>query len=408
MSNRSERRWIAGVCATALSCAAALGVARGSEKLDPTVPQRWVVGAPKGAAPMNRLDPERTGRAGDALPRAPRVAWRARIQGGIAHPVAVDESGAVIVSSSIATLSQVSADGKPAWTARTGSSPAVTSPVLLSDGTRTVLTQNGELLGFDRSGKPRFSVPLPVGPASVVADPLPQADGGLVIASGRNVMRLDRAGGLIARTRMDSSVRSLVQDGTRTLLVGERGDVHEWRPPAEPSRVGSFGGAVSDALRAGANLLSIVDGKKLVELELKSGTRRERAEIPNGSSSSPTLLANGSTRLVTLDGMLLGHDANGEETARVALEPPSLIGDAGVPLSASIGPASPPPIADRAGRIGFVRPGLDAGVVDKSGAIAAADGAACLDPVGVAPAGRGRMVLACRSGVLFLLSDTKP
>lgn len=288
MWKRSDGRWLTtpALAAAALCVGLAVRSASGSETLDPTVPERWMVGPPRGAAPMQRIDGARSGKSQSALPTAPRVLWRARIQGGIAHPAVVDERGSVVVSSPIA-------------------------------------------------------------------------------------------------------------------VVTDRGDVYEWRSGAEPSKLGSFGGGVSGAALHGSRLIAVVDGKRLVDLDLVTSTRHERVEIPRGLGGPPALGADGSTRVVTLDGLLLAHDRTGKETLRVALEPPTVLGDAGATGFASS--ASPPVIVDAKGNVGFVRPGLDAGVVDPAGSIHAATGAACLDPVGVTPAGPDRMLLACRSGVVFLL-----
>lgn len=360
-----------------------------------------MVGPPRGAAPMQRIDGARSGKSQSALPTAPRVLWRARIQGGIAHPAVVDERGSVVVSSPIAVVTELGANGKTAWAARTGSSPPAVAPVLTSDGTRVVLTDAGDLLGFDPNGRQRFAVPLRVPASAAAADPLPLADGGLVVAGGRHVLRLDRGGSTRTRARVDANAVALLARGSATLIVTDRGDVYEWRSGAEPSKLGSFGGGVSGAALHGSRLIAVVDGKRLVDLDLVTSTRHERVEIPRGLGGPPALGADGSTRVVTLDGLLLAHDRTGKETLRVALEPPTVLGDAGATGFASS--ASPPVIVDAKGNVGFVRPGLDAGVVDPAGSIHAATGAACLDPVGVTPAGPDRMLLACRSGVVFLL-----
>jgi hypothetical protein len=267
-----------------------------------------------------------------------------------------------------------------------------------------VLTTGGELFGFDRAGRERFSVALPLVATGRVAQPLPENDGGLVLAAGRNVIRLDRSGVVRASARLDADVATLLRRRSETLIVTERGEIFGWQPPAEPTELGSFAARVDGAALDGDRLSAVVDQKKLVELNLASGTKLQRADVPTGLSGPPALLPGGATRVVTQDGMLLAHDAKGDETLRVALEPPSLIGDAGATV-VSASNASPPLIVDAKGRVGFVRPGLDAGTVDSAGNVRAAAGAACIDPVGVAPAGSGRMVLACRSGVVFLIGD---
>jgi hypothetical protein len=379
------------------------GAASGAERLDPTLPHAWVVGSPRGAAPMVRLDAERSGRAPEALPRAPRVLWRSRVPGGIAHPVTVDDQGALIVSSPIAALTQIAAGGKTLWTVQTGATPPVTAPVLTSDGTRVVLTSGGDLLGFDRAGRRRFSVLLPLAAVRNVAEPLPLDDGGLVVAGGRSVLRLDRGGSLQARALLDADVTVLLSRGRATLIITERGDVAEWHPPSAPTKIASFAGRVDGAARFGSTLIAVVDQARLIDLDLVTGARHERLEMPLGLSGWPSLLPDGGTRIVTLDGLLLGHDSRANETQRVALEPPTLLGSAGAPSAPAS--ASPSVIVDAKGRVGFVRPGLAAGVVDASGTIHSAEGAACLDPVGVTPAGLGRMVLACRSGALWMLGE---
>jgi hypothetical protein len=406
VSSNRDRRLI-GICSGV--GLAALGVvgaqaASGSESIDPTLPQSWTVGAPRGAAPMGRVDARRSGRSASPLPSAPRVLWRARVQGGIAHAVVVDGTGAVVVASQIATLTQLRPDGKIAWSARTGALPAATAPVLLSDGTRVVLNGGGELLGFDASGKQKISAKLALVTSMRVAEPLPLEDGGVVVAAGRSALRLDRSGSTQASARLDAEIVALVARGSDTLLVTERGEVHSWHPPAEPSRLGSFAGRIDGVALARGRLTAVVDQKKLVDLELSTGLRSERTEPPGGLAGPPALSADGTSRTLTPDGLLLAHDAKGNETVRVALEPASQLGDGGSAIFGGAG-GSPPVIVDDQRRVGFVRPGLDAGIVDPSGTIRAAKGAACLDPIGVAPAGSARMVLACRSGVVYMIGD---
>jgi hypothetical protein len=372
----------------------------GAEPLDPTLAQRWVVGTPRGSAPLARIDAERTGRTREPLPARPRVLWRARVQGGIAFAPVVDERGSLLAASPIASITQIGQGGKVLWTARTGATPAATSPVLTSDGTRVVLTQGGELLGFDASGSARFARTLPIAPVRAIADPLPLEDGGLLVSSGRTALRLDKGGAVQARASVDADVTALLGYDAAMLLVTERGDVHAWRPPAEPSRLASFAGRVEGAARAGKSLVAVVDQSKLVVLDLATGSRQERLELPLGLSPWPALLADGGSRVVSFDGQLLGHDRNDNEAQRTALEPPSAPGP-----GLTAGAASPPLIVDLEGRTGFVRPGLPAGVADRAGRPAVAEGAACLDPIAVVPAGKLRMLLACRSGAIWMLGQ---
>jgi hypothetical protein len=377
-----------------------------AEPLDPTLPQRLSVGDPQGAAPMDRIDASRSGRARQPLPRRPRVLWRARV-GGIDHPLLVDARGSVVTAGNPPHLSQLDARGKLEWSARLSSAPA-TSPVLTSNGARVVLTSSGQLTAFDASGKLVHRKTLAPPGSSLLAPPLALDDGGVIVALGGLVLRLDASGEVVARTLIDDDVRSVLRDaGVKVLLVTSRGDVLEWKPPHRPSLRGSFGGKVEDgaALSGPSRVLAVVDRSRLIELKLATGTRHVR--LPDGPlllRGPPAMLKTGASVLASADGLLLGHDGTGRETLRVALEPITISpADAGA--AAPQNAAAPPLIIDGEGRVGFVRPGLDAGVVTAEGEVVAAAGAACSDPIAIAPAGARRMAVACRSGLIFMLGD---
>jgi hypothetical protein len=391
--------------AVALFALAALATAR-AEPLDPTLPQRVAVGDPQGAAPMDRIDASRSGRARQRLPARPRVLWRARV-GGIDHPLLVDARGGVVAAGSPPHLTQLDARGKLEWTARLTSSP-LTSPVITSSGARIVFTSSGHLSAFDASGKLIRRQSLAPPGSTVNAAPLALDDGGLVVALGGLVLRLDAAGGVVAKSLIDDDVRTVLRDtSSNVLLVTARGDVVEWKPPHPPNHRGSFGGKIEDgaALTGPSRVTAVVDRTRLIELKLTTGTRHVR--LPDGPlllRGPPAISTTGESRLASVDGLLLGHDTAGRETLRVALEPITVApGDAGAPAPLSGG--APPLILDGDGRIGFVRPGLDAGIVTADGETVAAAGAACGDPVALAPGGPRRMAVACRSGLIFMLGD---
>jgi hypothetical protein len=376
-----------------------------AELVDPALAQRRVIGAPAGHAPMHRVDTTRSGRAKQTLPRRPRVLWRARLPGGIEHPVSVDERGSLLVAGAPGQLTELDARGKVRSTVRLGSAAAC-PPVLTSDGTRMIVNAGGELVAIDSAGRVRFRRALPVAFVRGAAPPLPLDDGGLVVAVGGAVLRLEPNGDVRERADVGGEVKSLLARNGASLIATERGDVFEWKPPAAPTKLGTFGGNVDGAALCGnGRLCGIVDGERLIELKLASGARHVR--VPGAAlvlRGPPALLANGETRVVSADGLLLGHDATGKELLRVALEPTRAGGDAGTPLPPSQ-LAAPPTIVDAEGRSGFVRPWLEAGTVSADGEVALASGASCGDPIDVAPAGRGRMVVACRSGLLWMLSD---
>jgi hypothetical protein len=372
-----------------------------AEPLDPSLPQRRVVGAPAGANPMFRGDGARTGRATAAFPDSPRVLWRARITGGLDLPMAVDERGHVIAASPMGHVTELRADGKLAWTAKLpAGSPPTIAPVITSDGTRVVVTGSGDIIGLTSAGRDKFQSPLPFGrSAKGLAPALAASDGGVVLGGKGALAWLDASGTVAARAAISGTPVSLIERRSRVLAVTERGDVFEWRPPGEPTKLGSFAGRVDEgaALSGPKTVTAVVDHLRLVDLDLETGARTVRVESLEMLQGPPAVLANGETRVASFGGTMLGHDRAGVETARAALEPPG--GALGAPPLAF----APPLWVDPSGRVAYARPGLDVGVLLPSGEPRAAAGAACGDPIALVPAGPQRLVLACRSGLVLMI-----
>ncbi len=378
-----------------------------AEPIDPSLPQRLSVGSPAGAAPMARVDSARSGRATSALPRRPKVLWRARTMGSARGPVAVDARGAVVVASAGGTLSQLQPDGKPGWSLRTGDGAPVTGPVILSGGRRVVITSSAELFSVRPDGKDARLVPLPVTRSRVFRAPLPTASGGLAVAAGDTLLLLDAGGNVQTRATLPEQASTLLARPADFVVVGERGNVYAWQPPALPRKLASFAGKVEGgaALSSPRVLTAVVDERRIVDLDLSTDTRHLRLDGSERLEGPPALLKNGETRVTTWDGLLEGHAKDGQETLRVPLEPLGNIADAGVPSSIAAASPSPPPLVDAVGRTAFARPGLDIGVVGADGHVESARGASCPDPVALAPAGPKRLVLVCSTGHVWMLGE---
>lgn len=407
MQSSASRAALAALLAGGLVAAATWTRA---QPLDPTLPQERVLGQPAAPAAMARLDPGRSGLCRSPLPAAPHVLWRTRAQGGIGHPVAVDGNGAIVIASSIAQVEQLDPHGKPAWTVRTARGAPLTTPVITSDGTRVVVVPGPRLIGIDPTGRVRFKRALeaPGASASAVDAPLPLETGGVAVALGSTMLRVDPAGRVVATADAPETIQALLGRGGSLLAVTRRGNVLAWRSPAAPSRIGSFGGKVNGwpVLCSAHSLCAAVDHHRIVELDLDKGVRHVRLDDPSiPLLGSPAVSATHATLTPTEDGLVLGNDASGKETLRVALIPGSLSPDGGASRTLVRRTTPPPLIVDRQGTLGFARPGLDAGVVSPAGDLHTARGTACADPVGVAPAGPHRMVVACRSGLLWLVGD---
>ncbi|MFO0756218.1 MAG: hypothetical protein U0359_06985 [Byssovorax sp.] len=414
------------------------------------MPRVLPVGAPRGEAPSERLDGQRTGRTRSRLPFPVVEVWRRHLTGGIEQPPVVDAEGNIWSVLTVPEAIKLGPDGKELWRARLGNAAAVVPPVLTSDGTLLVITSAGIAWGIAPSGAVRFSTPLGVRGRDMDVAPLALGDGGALIAAGGTLLEIDRDGAIRARASLDSRPGSMdsrvagalvagpPDDGkgpsfAGTLFTTESGSVFLFRPPLAPRRLGSFGGLPRRGaiLADNRTLLAVVDTRRVVGLDLLTGTTQVRATgYPGALFDSPAVLApeqiakgplamlGPSVALVSVQsGLLLGLDAAGNERARLVLDkppPPPLSAVLGGAVGGTSGPSffnapelkpSPPMIVDPDGRIGFARVSGRVGVVGPDGALSLAGERVCLTPVAVVPAGDKRMLLACRDGGLWLYGE---
>jgi outer membrane protein assembly factor BamB len=431
----------------ALGAALPTGSIALADVIDPSLPRAVVVGAPRGAAPSERIDTARTGRARTRLPHPPIELWRRHICGGIEHLPVVDAEDNILIALSSPELIKLGPDGKEVWRARLGAASPVAPPVLTSDGTAVVITAAGQAWGVAPNGAVRFTTALGVRGRDIETAPLPLRDGGLVVASGPTLLELDRDGAVRARTSLEARPGGVdtrvtgallaappgdAQLAGATLFTTEAGSVYSFRPPGAPRKLGSFGGfARKGATLADARtLLAVVDNRRVVALDLPTGTTHVRATAaPFGFFDGPVTLGPASRGGLALvahqSGLLLGFDAAGNEKLRLALEKPPPAPDAGAPaapgagagvVGGAVGSAmsffgpvelkpSPPLIVDPAGGVGFARVNGRVGVVSPEGNLALAGERVCSVPIGVVPAGDKRMLLACRDGGVWLYGE---
>ena len=403
--------------------------ARG-DVLDLSMPRTVVVGAPRGAAPSERFDPRRTGRARTRLPANPVELWRRHVSGNVDLSPVVDDAGNIVVALTIPEIIKLGPDARELWRARLGNSAPLAPPTLLSDGTLAVVTAAGVAWGFSPRGAVRFSTPLGIPRRDADTAPLALADGGLLVAAGNVLVEIDSDGVVRARTTLDERA----QPGERAagaviegpgpaggaLVTTVSGYVYRFHPPALPRRIGSFGGATSRgaALADDRTLLAVVDGKRLVALDLPTGTAHVRTSglafdgppavsAPDDGTKTPALAMVG-TQL----GMLIGVDAMGNERTHVMLDKLPAVPAGG--LTIGIGSSSfvqvelkpsPPVVVDPVGRVAFVRFNGRAGVVAPDGRVDIASERVCAAPVAVVPGGEKRMLVACRDGGLWMYGE---
>ena len=442
------------LAAVALVAAASLSAPSArADAVDPSMPCTLLVGAPRGAAPSERLDAQRSGRSRTLFPAAPLHRWEHHITSGIELSPVVDERGNILVVGTTPDVIKLDPEGKELWRVRFGTSAAVVPPVLTSDGTLVIVTASGQAVGVAPSGSLRFVSALGVRGRDADTPPLALADGGVIIAAGGALVEIDRDGAVRARTALeikpgtaDTRVTGALVQGPVTeagplgaLFTSESGSVFAWRPPASPRKLGNLGGFPRrGAVVTGARTLTaVVDGRRIVDLDLPTGVTHVRFNSGMGTQiDGPVALAlDGTLVAATQSGLLVGVDAAGNETIRVALEkppvappppppgptagpPPSGVNIFGGSLNGSIGgvgsgffgvPAevkpSPAPIVDREGRIAFVRAAGRAGVITPKGALVLASERVCSSPIAALPAGEKRLLIACRDGGLWLYGE---
>ncbi|AUX45694.1 hypothetical protein SOCE26_071900 [Sorangium cellulosum] len=401
----------AGLVAAAalLPAAAPLALADG---VDSSRPYTLVVGAPRGFAPSERLDARRTGRSPARLPFPAQEAWRKQLRGGIDTAPLADPRGDLVVALTVPEVVKLGADGRERWRVRIGDSAPLAPAVITSDGTLALITSSGFVWGLTPAGGVRFAVPLGVRGRDADVTPLALDDGGLVAAAGRALVELTPDGSVRARAEIaERATGALLAGPEGTLVTTESGAVLSWRPPSAPRQLGALGGTPrrGAALADARTLLAVVDGRRLVALDLPTGTTSVRSGTPFGALDGPPAVgARGVAFVLSSAGLLLGVDAAGNEAIRIAVDrpPPAPPPDAG--LSALLGPAdvkpSPPVVIDRDGRVGFARAGGRAGVVDANGSVSVAAERVCSTPVAVVPAGEERMAVACRDGTVVMLA----
>ncbi|XXX73655.1 hypothetical protein WMF30_39035 [Sorangium sp. So ce134] len=383
-----------------------------ADGVDTSRPHTIVVGSPRGFAPSERLDARRTGRSAARLPYPAREAWRRQLRGGIDAAPLADAEGDLILTLTVPEVVKLGADGRERWRVRIGDSAPLAPAAITSDGTIALITSSGLAVGLTPAGRVRFAVPLGLRGRDADVAPLALDDGGLVAAAGRSLVELAADGSVRARAELpDRATGALLAGPGGTLVTTESGTVLTWRPPSAPRRLGSLGGVPrrGAALADARTLLAVVDGRRLVALDLPTGTTGVRAGGALGVLDGPPAVGAGGVAVVlSTAGLLVGVGPSGDEALRIPIDRSLAAPPADGGLSGFFGPVdakpSPPVVIDRAGRVGFVRASGRAGVVEADGNVSIAAERVCAAPVAVVPAGEERMAIACRDGTVVMLA----
>jgi hypothetical protein len=228
--------------------------------------------------------------------------------------------------------------------------------------------------------------------ASIAALP----DGGLLLASGRRLARLDATLRLVFHGRVSSDIK-VVFGGATPLVVAVNGTVYEVQSGGGLTRRGSFAGRVDAVTRLGERrLLAILDRHRISELDLERDTTLTRLAEAD-LALYPRLSSNtrGEARAVAQGELLFAFAADGREHYRAPL--PSTVGtQRPAQLELLLGPDGSALVAPA---------GADLLAIAPDGSVARVAGSACAEPLRPAGMRAGSAVFACRSGIVVLLRD---
>ena len=387
-----------------------------------------VVGRPSGSR-MDRVDAGRTGMTATPLPSSGlRVEWRASAGAVVDHEPLVDARGVAYIVGARGEVVALARDGAERWRVPTGAldpGPAV----LLSDDTVVFADASGDAIGV-REGGVRWRSHF--GRADAVhPSPLPLDDGGVVVATTRDLAALDAQGRQRGRMILpEATATPLLSALGQIIAVTGSGAVWGWIPgAAEATRLASFGSPIegSAALADERTLVAIAVGQTtLAAVDLLRGTSGgasvTRAVASGGLWLGPPAMR-GEVATLGLLGptseLVITVDAAGRELRRALLTghvPPARI-DAGAGPSGVSGAAGAPLLVDSSGTVAFATMDGSVGVASIG---AGGDGSvelltdACPRPAGatsststvagLAPLPPQSFLATCRSGTIVAVT----
>jgi hypothetical protein len=385
------------------------------------------VGLPPGAR-AEQVDAARTGLARTPLPASGlRVAWRAPAGGPLEHAPLVDAHGTTYVVTARGDALAIGPDGAERWRATTGGlgpGPAA----LLADDTLVFVDATGVAIAV-REGTVRWRAKIGAADPDRAA-PLPLVDGGVVVATSRELAVLDSEGHERARTTLPEPCSGpLVAALGRVVAVGTSGVVWTWAPGApEATRAASFTSAPDSgaAMADDHTLVAVVGGHTtLAAVDLLRGATSSRAIASGGVwRGAPAMRGEVATLVLTSPSgeSALSLDASGRELSRALLFARSGLVrvDAGAPPTSGAG--GEPLLVDPGGTLVFTTPEGAFGaspmgtssdppvevltdVCPRPGALGG--GPTGQSPVaGLAPLVPGTFVAACRSGTVVAIAGS--
>jgi hypothetical protein len=379
-----------GLVLTALA-GAALGAPRSTGSADPGVGWRLPAADASALVVSDRLDARGSNQSKTLLPVAPELRSQARVVPPIVGQPMVSSGGRLLVAHGVDRLSAIDAEGRTAWSVRLGTELA-SGPLLVAGGHTLLLARDGRLFEVSPAGSVRERGSLPWSAVEGTALGIPTADGGALFATGARLARVGSGGTRGFHARIADPIRALFEWRGRSLALGHDGSIWTRGTSGEPEEAGSFGQPVQKAALAGDRLLALTD-HELCAFDLTTGRKKILWSDPALDLHDLALVGAERVRLVGGKSALIELAADGRELSRLALP----VGEVGSELGSVL--------TDARGQALVRGTGSPLWSVTPQGDVAAAPGTACPDALRPAPIADGRVVLACRSGLLRVVSD---
>lgn len=354
------------------------------------LPHAFVVGRSRGFATAPAIDPARS-RHATALPPidAARVAWQRQVPGGIACNVLVDAEGRVFVVGP-GRVTQLGPDGALQYSqAEPFSGPIAAA--LLADGTRSVLTRDGRVLGWWSSGASAFEVPLEVTATAGTSTLLPLPDGGVLASAGQWLFDIDATRAVRAYAALPSAAQHTLLAGARAIVIDEQGRVFEW-DRREPLRaIGAFSGPVTASSFDDDHLIALSSRRSLQSMALRDGSVHELVRL-DAPGAAPVL-----GRLARRRWVLMKFDGSWS-VAEPDVAPQAFGGRAEAGALSDIDL-----LVDDTGAIAWWASEAALHLETAPGVGRELSDVRCTVPASLAPAGDGRLIAACGSGLVWLV-----
>jgi hypothetical protein len=353
-------------------------------------PHAFVLGPSRGSAVAAGVDPAHS-RQATALPAVDtaRVSWRRHIPGGIGCNVLVDAEGRVFAAG-LGRVTQLGPDGALQFSQGERFSGPVAA-ALLADGTRAVLTREGSLFGWSPSGANAFELPLDVPAAPSTSSLLPLPDGGALASVGAWLFEIDATRSVGAHAVLAAAAQHTLLVGARAVVIDEQGRVFEW-DRREPLRsLGSFGSPIVAALVDAGSLIALSSRRSLLRMDRSDGRVHELARL-DATGVGPVLgrIATGRWALMKHDGTWFSLERDVAPHAPVSRADPAGLSDIDL-------------VVDATGVVAWWASEAPLRLETAPGVGRELSDVRCTVPASLVPAGAGRLLAACSSGLIWLV-----